>query len=114
MKTTTHKLVKLEDVEEILSSELHRIWSSWFVFQHLNSTKENIDRWTEQSYCPYENLSEKDKEKDRKIAREIIKKFKKAKQYMHDGKAKWIIISVEEANNRAIIDYRDEQAEKLK
>lgn len=82
-------LINLEDVVEILSSELHDIWSNWFTYQRDCWTKPNMARWDKQSSTEYKDLSEEDKEKDRKIAREIIKKLP---QYSNEQE--WI--SVEE------------------
>lgn len=60
---------------ELLASELHTIWGNWFNYQYHNSTEDNTERWITQSITKYEYLSEEDKEKDRKIAREILEKI---------------------------------------
>lgn len=67
---------------EKLAEYMHEVWSNWFehmkdVFvryyvlgdEHAGKT---IGRWVRQSQTDYAELSEDDKHKDRKFAREII------------------------------------------
>lgn len=62
----------MNDLTENLSKALHDIWSNWYIYQRDNSTDENIKRWNYQSMTDYNDLSEEDKEKDRKIVREKL------------------------------------------
>ena len=57
---------------ERLAAFIHDLWSTWNVHQRDNSTPENVARWKQQSSTLYIALSEEDKDKDRKIARDII------------------------------------------
>lgn len=63
-------MIHLIDIESV-ASIMHDIWSNWYIYQRDNSTPENIERWNKQSVTPYSELSEEDKEKDRKQARKI-------------------------------------------
>ena len=60
---------------EFVAMILHNLRSKWYIYQRDNSTKENIERREKQCITPYKELSEEDKEKDRKIARDIVKFF---------------------------------------
>jgi hypothetical protein len=51
---------------------MHDIWAKWYIYQRDNSTPENIARWEKQSVTQYSELSEEDKEKDRKQARKVV------------------------------------------
>lgn len=62
----------MTDLIEKMSDKLHKIWSNWYKYQRDNSIKDNISRWEIQSNTDYSNLSEEDKEKDRKIVREFF------------------------------------------
>lgn len=62
----------MNDLNEKLSNKLHKIWSNWYKYQRDNSTRDNISRWEIQSNTDYSNLSEEDKEKDRKIVKEFF------------------------------------------
>lgn len=69
--------VKGSDInEEALSFFIHDMWAKWYLhmknnFQNEQFSKENI--WDGQANTRYDELTEADKEKDRKFAREIIK-----------------------------------------
>ncbi len=71
MTTTTKELI------EKLSDYMHNVWSNWYLYQRKFTNKENEIRWSNQSITKYKNLSEEDKEKDRKFAREILKLLEK-------------------------------------
>lgn len=56
---------------EELAKLLHELWSGWT--QHMAlGTLEDQKRWKEQASTRYENLSEHDKEKDRREADKVI------------------------------------------
>lgn len=67
---------------ELLSDYEHERWSRWQKRLHnscilnedgsLTIPKDKVDRWTRQINTEYKDLSESDKEKDRKEARRII------------------------------------------
>jgi len=67
---------KVED----LAAYMHETWSKWFKHQSKceaefwngGKNADSLHRWNVQADTPYEELSEKDKEKDRKFAREIL------------------------------------------
>lgn len=61
-----------ESIIEKLSKEMHMIWTNWYLHQKNHSTPENIERWNLQTITPYECLSEEDKEKDRRIIRNLF------------------------------------------
>lgn len=47
-------------------------WKSWMLYASKNLTDENVTRWTRQIDTDYADLSEEEKEKDRKYARLIL------------------------------------------
>lgn len=57
---------------ELLSSRIHTIWSNWFLHQRDLSTEDNLARWNKQAHTRYEDLSDADKEKDRKIVKNLL------------------------------------------
>jgi hypothetical protein len=75
-----------EDLEERADAQ-HQIWSHWMKYffsqsemvynpelnlYHLAISKENIDRWRRQVNTDYAELSEPEKESDRKIVRKFL------------------------------------------
>lgn len=82
-KMRTGKLMKNDDIIEKLSDYEHDRWSRWQ--KHLFSKcktnsdgsltipKEFVDRWTKQMNTKYDDLSEEEKNKDRKEAVRILK-----------------------------------------
>ncbi|WP_330633746.1 hypothetical protein [Halocatena halophila] len=62
-----------DELIEALSGLEHRQWMSWsrYVADHHDIPEELEDRW-EQNWMAYSELSEGEKEKDRKWAREVI------------------------------------------
>jgi hypothetical protein len=58
-------LEKLADLE-------HQQWAHWTQYMLNNFTEENIARWRRQIETPYDNLSEKEKESDRKWAKKVL------------------------------------------
>jgi hypothetical protein len=59
---------KLEQLAELE----HEQWAHWTRYMLDNLTEENIARWRRQIDTPYEELSEKEKESDRKWARKVL------------------------------------------
>ncbi len=62
--------------EELAELE-HEQWTHWTRYMLDNLTIENIERWKRQIKTPYSELSEKEKESDRKCAEKSLKIFKK-------------------------------------
>lgn len=62
--------------DELLAERIHEIWSRWFLHYSKNATPQNMRRWTRLAKTPYNKLPEEEKEKDRKILRELLKKKK--------------------------------------
>lgn len=58
------------DIVEPMAEFAHNLWSKWYKHQRDNNTPENIKRWNAQSETAYCDLSEEDKNKDKK---EIIR-----------------------------------------
>jgi hypothetical protein len=68
---------KREIVEQLATLE-HDQWIHWTSYMLDNLTPENIARWRRQINTPYEELSEREKESDRKwahMALHIIRHF---------------------------------------
>jgi hypothetical protein len=60
------------DTVERLAAIEHTQWAHWTEHMLENLTPENIERWRRQISTPYSNLSEREKESDRKWARRAI------------------------------------------
>jgi hypothetical protein len=64
-----------KDKLEIVSAKIHQFWTSWateLIKSESNLPKERVNRWQNECFLDYENLSEEMKELDRKFAREIM------------------------------------------
>lgn len=74
------------DLIELLSSKEHQRWAKWQKHLHscctqnedgsLTIPKEKVDRWNRQIKTDYENLSEKEKDSDRKQVVKILETIK--------------------------------------
>ena len=66
-----------EDLLEKLADSEHERWSRWmrWMFTDTNYTEENVARWKKQMRTPYSELSEGEKDSDRKEARRTIEIF---------------------------------------
>lgn len=62
-------------IEKLADSE-HERWSRWMRWMFANQTDENIARWKRQMETPYSELTEKEKDSDRKEAIRTMKIFK--------------------------------------
>ncbi len=69
MKTGTNAT---GDLVERLADWDHRAWAGWTRYLLDNYTPENVARWERQTVTPYADLSEREKDSDRKEAREIL------------------------------------------
>ncbi|BAY12777.1 hypothetical protein [Calothrix sp. NIES-2098] len=59
-------------IREKLAELEHIQWSHWTAYMLDNLTPENIDRWRRQINTPYSELSEVEKESDRKWANKVL------------------------------------------
>lgn len=50
----------------------HEQWAHWTTYMMAHMTEANTSRWKVQAQKPYSQLSETDKEKDRKWARKVL------------------------------------------
>ena len=57
---------------DLLANLEHEQWSHWTDYFYKNDTSKNRDRWNKQMKTSYYNLSEKEKEEDRKWARKVL------------------------------------------
>ena len=71
MMSSTSKVEKLTNIEQ-LSNAQHEIWSHWMRWFFKNDTPENRKRWKLQMVTPYSELSEQEKESDRRVVREFL------------------------------------------
>lgn len=67
--------VDLSGYIEPFAAFMHDAWAKWTQHFFSNLTAENISRWQIQAKTSYDDLSEEEKEKDRKFAREILVLF---------------------------------------
>lgn len=67
-KVEDNNLLELEKY----SKRMHDIWTNWFLYQREHLTEENLKRWNIQASTKYSDLSEEDKEKDRKIVKKFL------------------------------------------
>lgn len=75
-------MMKDRKTEEI-SSYIHVMWTKWYLHMKNNFENENFSKkeiWNDQAEANYEDLSEEDKEKDRKFAREIVEILEKVER----------------------------------
>lgn len=57
---------------EDLSAAVHELWMEWSMNVAEEVTDETLQRW-KKNWCDYKELPEEEKEKDRKIARKLLK-----------------------------------------
>ena len=82
--------LKTQDVIEDLADQEHDSWARWMehVFKvseenedgTVTIPKDKVDRWKRQIETEYEDLSNKEKESDRKEVRKFVKIIKKAEK----------------------------------
>ena len=67
------RLVDREAIDyEALAAAEHAQWAHWTAYMLDNLTDVNMARWRQQIDCPYEALTEPEKESDREWARKAI------------------------------------------
>lgn len=57
---------------EALAALEHAQWAHWTKYMLDNLTPENVERWRKQVETPYAELSESEKDSDRKWAQKVI------------------------------------------
>lgn len=65
-----------EEIIEQLADLEHKQWAHWTEYMLDNLTTENIARWRQQIETPYDELSEKEKDSDRKWAKKVYDVFR--------------------------------------
>ncbi|MGM3309599.1 RyR domain-containing protein [Anabaena sp. WFMT] len=63
-------------IREKLAELEHIQWAHWTAYMLDNLTPENIERWRQQINTPYSELSDKEKDSDRKWADKVLKILK--------------------------------------
>jgi hypothetical protein len=61
------------DIKEQLAELEHQQWAHWTKYMLDNLTPENIERWRRQIDTPYSDLSEAEKESDRRWVDKVLK-----------------------------------------
>ncbi len=74
MKLIISENIKKKIIEELAELE-HDQWQKWAkdILQSEDITKERADRWKEESFKPYKDLTEEQKDMDREWARKVLK-----------------------------------------
>lgn len=75
---------------EELSERIHeQLWMPWakILLESENLSKERVNRWTNECFKPYNELSEDMKELDRIMVRKILPNFIDNNSYLNDRKA---------------------------
>jgi len=72
MKTIISKKVENKIIEELAALE-HEQWMKWAkdILKTEDITKERSKRWEEESFKPYKDLTEEQKEMDREWAKKV-------------------------------------------
>lgn len=65
-------ILKSPKLMEQLAEAEHDRWARWHIHASKNWTHDNIERWNEQAQTDYGDLTESDKEKDRREVREYL------------------------------------------
>jgi predicted RNase H-like nuclease len=60
-----------DNLEKLAELE-HTQWQSWMKYMLRNLTPENIEKWKRQIKTPYKELTELEKESDRKWAQKVL------------------------------------------
>lgn len=78
---------KLRELEKMAALE-HERWSRWYLWEKQNWSLENEARWDRQANTPYEELSEKEKESDRREVRPYFELLKEDHQRLVEAAEK--------------------------
>ena len=65
-------MTKPRTLEEQLADAQHDIWSHWMRWFFDNDTPQNRERWKRQMVTPYAELSESERESDRRVVRQFL------------------------------------------
>lgn len=68
----------MSELIERLAQLEHEQWAHWTRYMLDNLTPENIERWRRQIETPYHQLTEKEKESDRKWAKKVLEVLENA------------------------------------
>ena len=66
----------MSDLLENLAELEHQQWAHWTEYMINHMTQENIAKWINQINTPYSELTEQEKESDRKWARKVLERIK--------------------------------------
>lgn len=76
MKDSTTKIQTVDEIKRVFIEKgaalEHARWARWHVHMIGKQTFENLKRWERQAVTPYEELSEPEKESDRREVREYL------------------------------------------
>jgi hypothetical protein len=87
-----------EELREKIAELEHEQWSHWFKYMRDNGTMENIARWCVQAETDYQDLSEKEKDSDRKWADIVLTLIREA-GYVPSHELQSIIDKAAESQN---------------
>lgn len=86
----------IDEVLEELADLEHKQWSHWFKYMRDNVFTVNMERWGIQANTPYSELSEKEKDSDRKWAKKVLNIFNKKLQEVEQRKVEEIREKIED------------------
>ena len=72
MSKELETFLETKSLLEALANLEHERWTGWMHWMFDNWTKENIARWKRQMQTPYNQLSEREKESDRREVRKTL------------------------------------------
>lgn len=84
-----------EELREKIAELEHEQWSHWFKYMRDNGTMENIARWCVQAETDYQDLSEKEKDSDRKWADIVLTLIRESGVFMDMEMVKGLIFEVQ-------------------
>ncbi|MFA5828162.1 MAG: hypothetical protein WC841_02215 [Candidatus Shapirobacteria bacterium] len=67
----------MKDLREELAKLEHLQWTCWSKFMLNNLTEENIAKWKKQINTPYNELTDQEKQSDRKWADKVLEIIQK-------------------------------------
>lgn len=102
----TNKPTTNEWIEK-LASYMHDVRANRFLHQKYNCSDDNMDRREKQARTKYSKLSEEDKEKDRKFAREILDNLPQSISREDISKKETTDEKIEKIMNYIFWEYKD-------
>lgn len=61
-----------KELREQFAELEHRQWAHWYKYMRDNMDDDNLERWDRQADTPYSELTEKEKDSDRKWADQVL------------------------------------------